>query len=185
LQTLVTQRGKKVKEIFRKIFKLKLDDVDGLKRYNLEEAKKIALASFKESLVISLHPTFRLLLIDKKQDASKIGSLLQLIICHNEEDFSQLNYGDDALKAFADLRRKLFQIWSNFIKDMVKGSLSEEQKVLQFLNYCQPSITDKETKVTKKVRIFAVDQLSIPGTTNTSLVPLILSFIDRGKILVM
>jgi hypothetical protein len=164
---------KKVKEIFYNIFNISLKVVNGLQNCTLVDAKTRALESFKQSLVESLHPMFNLLLIEKRQNGSQIGSLLQLITGNYDEDYNEgFASDDDEIAAEGDERRRLLSKWSDFKNDKevkYNEEKSDVWKVVNFLNY------NEEVK-------FKSEQLFIPGTNNTSIVPLILSFIDRGKV---
>lgn len=174
---------KKVKEIFYNIFGISIKVQNGLQNCTLVDAKTKALESFKESLVESLHPLFRLLLIEKRQKDSQIGSLLQLIIGSFVEDdddddesfvedYDEFLSADDAIAAEGEERKRLLSKWNSFKNDE-KVKYDEAQtdvwKVVKFLNYNE-SVT------------FKSEQLFIPGTKNTSIIPLILSFIDPGKV---
>ena len=163
---------KKVKEIFYNIFGISIKVHNGLQNCTLVDAKTKALESFKESLVESLHPLFRLLLIEKRQKDSNIGSLLQLITGSFVEDYDQFIYDDDTIAAEGEERKRLLSKWNSFKNDKeVKydEAKSDVWKVVKFLSYNE-SVT------------FKSEQLFIPGTKNTSIIPLILSFIDPGKV---
>ena len=164
-------RGKQLgRVIMCNLFNIDLND--GLKNVTFEDAKLRALESFKESVVDKLHPIIRMLVYYPRQPESRIMPLIRFafgrISCN---DFGEAHQMDkrDFYDQFLQ-RRELFEQEWNEVCMKYPGVDDVEERVLKFLN--RHRSVDKHYKI---------GDLSIVGTTNTSIAPLVASFSNPGK----
>jgi hypothetical protein len=179
LHDLEKRYHRKFKEVSISIFNSIFGD-NGLENVTLNEAKARALASYKESVVKNLHPIFRLLVLSPRQNKSRLGSLMQLMMGGAPNDDTNLEgvilEPDEEEEETRKIRRTLTRKWNEIKNKYAHESPTDEEKVLNFLNEDLPV-----------ERTFSVEHLKILGAnntsvaSNTSIVPLMLAFVNSGK----
>ncbi len=132
------------------------------------------LKSFQQSLVFDLHLVFRIFLFAKKSSSSKLGPLLQILLPPQEDrivDFYDQSTLEIEEAEFNNQRSNAMNRWEKWSNE--NEILDNDEKLISYMNYIRLKKTEKHM-IHKR-------QLSIPGSSNTSLLTLVKAFLDPGK----
>ena len=153
------------------IFSAAIKDIS---KCTLNHAKTELLQSFQQSLVYNLHVVFRVFLFAKKSSSSKLGPLLQILLPPQEDrivDFYDQSTLEIEEAEFNNQRSNAMNRWEKWSNE--NEILDNDEKLISYMNY---------VRLKKKAKhMIHKRQLSIPGSSNTSLLTLAKAFFDSGK----